>query len=101
MILGSGNVVHNLTRVNWNMQGGYSWAEAFDRYIKERILQNKHEEVIHLENAGSAAGMSVPTPDHFYPLLCVLGAVSEDDSITIFNNSCTLGSLSMTSYLFD
>lgn len=42
----------------------------------------------------------VPTPDHFYPLLYVLGATVDSDQLTVFNKSCVLGSLSMASYLF-
>jgi 4,5-DOPA dioxygenase extradiol len=101
MIFGSGNVVHNLERIKWDMKGGQPWAEEFDLYIKEKILEGNHQDIIHYEKAGSAARLSFTTPEHFHPLLCVLGAVDESDSITIFNNSCTMGSLSMTSYLFE
>ena len=99
LMIGSGNVVHNLARVNWNMTGGYDWAEAFDGYIKENIQKRRYEDVIHFEKEQTAQ-LAFYMPDHFYPLLYVLGASEERDKITIFNNSCTLGALSMTSYLF-
>lgn len=102
MILGSGNVVHNLARINWEMETGNSWAIQFDKHIKEKIISRKHEYVIHYDHGNDISAMlSIPTPDHFYPLLYVLGASDEKDNLTVFNESCTMGSLSMTSYLFD
>jgi 4,5-DOPA dioxygenase extradiol len=102
MILGSGNIVHNLARVNWKMDGGNAWAVQFDKYIKEKIIGRKHEYVVHYDHGNDIeARLSVPTPDHFYPLLYVLGASNDDDNLTVFNESCTLGALSMTSYLFE
>jgi 4,5-DOPA dioxygenase extradiol len=102
MILGSGNVVHNLSRINWEMEGGNSWAIQFDKYIKEKIVNRKHEYVVHYNHGNDiSAKLAVPTPDHFYPLLYVLGATDEEDKLTVFNDSCTMGALSMTSYLFE
>lgn len=101
LILGSGNIVHNLARVNWNMDGGYPWAEEFDDYIKSNILSRNDENVIHFEQAGSSASLAFTTLDHFAPLLYVLGASAETDHVHVFNDSCVLGALSMTSYLFE
>lgn len=100
LIFASGNVVHNLGRVNWHAEGGYPWAEAFDGYIQKSILARKYENVIHYKNAGEPAEYAFVTLDHFAPLLYVLGASDENDHITAFNEKCVLGSLSMTSYLF-
>ncbi len=101
LILGSGNVVHNLARVNWNMEGGYSWAEEFDAYMKESIINRKDENVINYQKAGDSASMAVPILDHFAPLAYILGASKAEEHVTVFNDSCILGSLSMTSYLFE
>lgn len=102
LIFGSGNVVHNLGRVNWNMENqGFSWAEEFDNYIYENILEGNDDHVIDYQKAGSAATLSVPTTDHYAPLLYVLGAADRGDKITTFNKSPVLGSLTMTSYLFE
>lgn len=101
LILGSGNIVHNLARVNWNMDGGYPWAEDFDDYIKSNVLSRNDENVIHFEQAGSSASLAFTTLDHFAPLLYVLGASAETDHVHVFNDSCVLGALSMTSYLFE
>ena len=100
LIMGSGNVVHNLHRVNWDMNGGYPWALQFDNYIKNNIVQQKHQAVINYQIGSEVADLAFRTPDHFYPLLYVLGAAQEEDEITVFNESCTLGSISMTGYLF-
>ncbi len=99
LILGSGNVVHNLSKISWNLDGGYPWAEEFDHYIKEKISNKEYQDVIHYEKAGESSKLAFYTQEHFYPLLYVLGAASDEDKSKIFNDSCVLGSLSMTSYL--
>lgn len=102
LIFGSGNVVHNLPMVEWDMEEkGFGWAEEFDNYIKQNILKKDYKKVINYELAGESANLSFQTPDHYYPLLYILGASDENDKITVFNDSCTMGSLSMTSYLFN
>lgn len=100
MIFASGNVVHNLSRVSWNMEGGFPWAREFDGYMRENILARADENAISFERAGAPAHLAVPTPDHFAPLLYALGATDAQDEIFVFNNACTLGALSMTGYLF-
>ncbi|MEA5016574.1 MAG: 4,5-DOPA dioxygenase extradiol [Candidatus Limiplasma sp.] len=96
LLLGSGNIVHNLALVDWTLNGGYAWAEDFDGYIRQRILEGRHEDVAHFERAGASAALAVPLMDHFAPLLYVLGAAGEDDPVSFFNNGYVLGSLSMT-----
>lgn len=100
MIFGSGNVVHNLSKVQWGLDVGYPWANEFDSYIKDKIIKGQHKDVINYHTAGETSKLAFYTPEHFYPLLYVLGATYEDDNLKIFNDSCTLGSISMTSYLF-
>ena len=100
LIFGSGNVVHNLSRVDWRMNDGQPWAQEFDQYIHQAILSGDYDSVLHYNRVGEAAQLSVPSIDHFAPLLYVLGASDADDSISVFNAYCTLGSMSMTSYLF-
>ncbi|MGI6239248.1 MAG: 4,5-DOPA dioxygenase extradiol [Christensenellales bacterium] len=100
MILGSGNIVHNLRRVDWNVAGGFPWAEAFDDYIKQSILSGDYARVVDYQQAGESAPLAVPTLDHYAPLLYTLGAAREDDAVRVFNDSCSLGSISMTCYQF-
>lgn len=100
LILGSGNVVHNLHRISWDVKDGYPWAKEFDAYIKEAILSGRHEDVIQFRRAGPSAEEAFYTPDHYYPLLYALGASAETDGVTVYNEACVMGSLSMTGYLF-
>ncbi|MBP2643926.1 MAG: aromatic ring-cleaving dioxygenase [Firmicutes bacterium] len=100
LIFGSGNVVHNLAKLSWQMEDGYPWAVEFDNYIKNKIISKQYHDVIRYEQAGKSSGLAFFTPEHFYPLLSILGASESDDQLTIFNDSCTMGALSMTSYLF-
>ena len=100
LILGSGNVVHNLARINWHMTGGYAWADEFDCYIQEHISSRQYQAVMKYRLAGQCASLAFTSADHFYPLFYVLGASKTADVLEIFNQSCVLGSLSMTCYLF-
>lgn len=101
LLLGSGNIVHNLRMVDWEMENkGFDWAYQFDDMIKENIESKNHKNILHYLNLGGTAKLAVPTPDHFDPLLYILGASDEKDTISVYNNSCTMGSLSMTSFLF-
>lgn len=102
LILGSGNIVHNLRLVDWHRADkGFDWAYEFDDYIYESILNRNHDNILKYNELGNIAKLAVPTPDHFYPLLYVLGASDEDDKITVYNKSCELGSLTMTAYLME
>jgi 4,5-DOPA dioxygenase extradiol len=101
LILGSGNVVHNLGRVNWGMDGGYDWATEFDGYIKEKIISREYQDVIDYSKAGKSSQLAFHSTEHFDPLLYVLGASDDQDKLSIYNGACVLGSLSMTSYLIE
>ncbi len=101
MIIGSGNIVHNLSMVNPRMEKGYEWAERFDKDIMKAIKQHRYFDCINYSKFRMAAEMSVPSTDHYLPLLYVLGAARKDDKLSIFNEGCTMGGMSMTSYLFD
>lgn len=100
MIFGSGNIVHNLAKVSWGMAGGFPWADEFDAYIKRHILAKNFEKAVQYQQAGASAALSFTTLDHYAPLLYVLGAADEADEITVFNDARTMGSLSMTGYIF-
>lgn len=100
LILGSGNIVHNLRAVDFNTVGGFDWAYSFDNYIKENIEKKDYENILKYKELGNIATYSVPTTEHFNPLLYILGATCDEDKVHIYNNSCMAGSLSMTSYVF-
>lgn len=99
LILGSGNIVHNLRLVDFNEKGGYDFAIEFDEKIKNDILNNNHENIINYKDYGDIATLSVPTEDHFAPLLYVLGA--SDGDARVLCEGYDLGAISMTSYIFD
>ncbi|MGN0364062.1 MAG: 4,5-DOPA dioxygenase extradiol [Bilifractor sp.] len=99
LILGSGNVVHNLMRVEWDNEGGTPMTISFNKKITDAVLAGKKDIVIHYDKLPEAA-YAVPTPDHFLPLLYCLGA-GADDTVRAFNNVCNLGSMAMTGYMFE
>jgi 4,5-DOPA dioxygenase extradiol len=101
MIFCSGNVVHNLSRVAWDMMGGFDWADEFDAYVKQSILRRDFGDAVDYRKAGVCAQRAVPTEDHYAPLIYALGATDGDDRVSVFNDVRTMGSLSMTGYLFE
>ncbi len=100
LLLGSGNIVHNLRMVDFGINGGFPWAYEFDKYIKDSIVSRKYDNVIQYSRYGNIAKYSIPTTEHFNPILFILGATDEKDEVKIYNESCVYGSLSMTSYVF-
>jgi 4,5-DOPA dioxygenase extradiol len=100
LILGSGNVVHNLGLVNWSMTGGFPWADEFDGWVRTRVLSGRYDEVLRWQDAGESARRAFRTSEHFAPLACVLGAAEDGDRAEARCEARTLGALSMTGYLF-
>jgi 4,5-DOPA dioxygenase extradiol len=96
LILGSGNIVHNLREVVWE-DTAYDWALEFDAKIKDLILSGDHMAIIDFSKLGRSARLSVPTLDHYLPLLYVLGAQEKRDNVRFFADKVTLGSMSMRS----
>jgi 4,5-DOPA dioxygenase extradiol len=101
LIIGSGNIVHNLGLVNWEKIDepgfGYDWAIEANEKIKKFILSNDHKALIDYKSQGRAINMAIPTPEHFLPLLYSLALKEENEIINIFNDKEVAGSLSMTS----
>jgi 4,5-DOPA dioxygenase extradiol len=96
LILGSGNIVHNLREMVWD-DSASDWALAFDAKVKGLILSGDHEAIIQYSKLGRSARWAVPTPEHYLPLLYVLGVQDESDSVAFFADKVTLGSMSMRS----
>jgi len=101
LIIGSGNMVHNLGLVNWakiNEPGfGYDWAIEANERMKKYILSNDHKALIDYKLQGKAFNLAVPTPEHFLPLLYALALKEENEMVNIFNDIPVAGSLTMTS----
>lgn len=101
VVVASGNIVHNLQLIDYNKQDGFNWANKFDNFIKENIINKNIEAIVNFNNSIFDYRHSVPTPEHFYPLLIALGCAEEYKQVEIFNEGCFLGSISMTSYIFE
>lgn len=100
LILGSGNVVHNLGLLAWDEEGGFAWADEFDEWVKQGV-SSKEEEKLFNYTQHKYAIKAVPTTEHLAPLFYCLGAVHATQyALHIINNMCVMGSLSMTSYIF-
>jgi len=97
LIIGSGNMVHNLRLINWNNTEEFDWALEANEKFKQLILNNDHEQLISYKNLSKEIQLAVPTPEHFLPLLYVLSLKSENEQISFFNDKAELGSISMTS----
>lgn len=101
LIIGSGNMVHNLRMVAWDkLEGpayGYDWALQMNQTFKDLILNKEHELLIHYNRLGKEAKLAIPTPEHYLPLLYTLGLQSKDDTVSFFNDKPVGGSLTMTS----
>ncbi|RZK43962.1 MAG: 4,5-DOPA dioxygenase extradiol [Pedobacter sp.] len=99
LILGSGNIVHNLRMMNWGMinGGGYDWAIEAQDLFRNLILNKDHQPLTRYESLGSAARLAIPTPEHYLPLLYTLGLQGENEEATLFNDKAIGGSLTMTS----
>jgi 4,5-DOPA dioxygenase extradiol len=96
-ILGSGNVVHNLRRVQWNRpDGAFDWAERFDDAVASR-LEDQPSDILKVTEHPDYR-LAVPTPDHFIPLLYVAGLATADQPIRALLRGYAFGSISMTCY---
>ncbi len=98
LIIGSGNMVHNLGIMNWKLpESGYDWAIEMNSTFKSLIVKGDHAPLIQYETLGQAAKLSIPTPEHYLPLLYILGLKEENESVSFFNDKTVMGSVSMTS----
>jgi 4,5-DOPA dioxygenase extradiol len=100
LILGSGNMVHNLGKIAFDKMDqpfGFDWALEMDEYCSSHILSSDHQALINYQKLGKSALLSVPTPDHYYPLLYILGLQEKGEAVELFNAGPVAGSLTMTS----
>ena len=100
LIMGSGNMVHNLGMVAWDKLDapfGFDWAVEMNEVFKSKILNGDHKPLLNYEALNRASRLAIPTPDHYYPLMYTLGLQSKGEEVSIFNDKLMAGSLSMTS----
>jgi 4,5-DOPA dioxygenase extradiol len=98
LIFGSGNVVHNLHTYAWgrHLPEPYDWAMSFEQRVRELLLAEEYGPLINYENQlGTEADLAVPTPDHYLPLLYVVGTRTPSESLTFPVEGVDGGSVSM------
>jgi 4,5-DOPA dioxygenase extradiol len=99
MVIGSGNIVHNLRLLN--PQGATpQWAINFDNYIKTALETGDDDALIHIEHTGESAKLAVPSDEHYLPLLYVTAMRHADDNMHFMTENFDLGSLSMRSVIY-
>jgi 4,5-DOPA dioxygenase extradiol len=104
LIMGSGNMVHNLGMVAWdklNSPGfGFDWALEIDDIFKKKIENRDYESLINWTELHQQISLAVPSLDHYIPLIYSVGLSEKEDEISFFNNKAVAGSLTMTSVQF-
>ncbi len=104
LIIGSGNMVHNLRMVAWDKlnepEYGYDWAKQMNQTFKELITNGSDDKLIQYQNLGKEALLSIPTPEHYLPLIYTLGLKGKTETVSFFNDKAVGGSLTMTSVKF-
>ena len=101
LIIGSGNMVHNLRMVAWDKLDaddyGYDWAIEASEKMKKFILNGDHKQLINYRSHGKSFELAIPTPEHYLPLLYTMALKEENDTVSLFNDKAVAGSLTMTS----
>lgn len=104
LIIGSGNLVHNLRMIAWDKMEvpnyGFDWAIEMHEIFKQKISAGDHKALINYESLGKSARLAIPTPDHYYPLMYILGLQQKQETPVYFNDQLVAGSLNMTSVQF-
>jgi 4,5-DOPA dioxygenase extradiol len=102
LIVGSGNMVHNLGLVAWrrlNEEFAFDWAQEASDKMRSYIVNQDFDKLINYTSQGKSFELAIPTPEHYYPLLYALALKEKGDEIDIFNDKPVAGSLTMTSVL--
>lgn len=103
LIIGSGNMIHNLGMVAWNKLNdayAYDWALKMNETFKSLIQDGDHKALVNYSLLGKEATLAIPTPEHYLPLMYTLGLKGSKDAISFFNDKVVGGSLNMTSVRF-
>jgi 4,5-DOPA dioxygenase extradiol len=96
LIIGSGNIVHNLGMINWNNDKPFDWAIEANQTVKKLITDGDYKSLINYKSLGSAMNLAVPTPEHYLPLMYTLALKQDNENISFFNEKTVMGSIAMT-----
>lgn len=100
LILGSGNMVHNLRILDWHSPDrGYDWAIDANEQFKKMIVEQDYRQLFQIRDISEAFKMAVPSYDHYHPMMYVMGVQNKKDEVSFFNDQLMMGSLSMTSFI--
>ena len=103
LIIGSGNMVHNLRMISWEKMNtdnyGFDWAVEMNENFKALIQKGEHQPLINYDRFGLPGKLAIPTPEHYLPLLYTLGLQNSSEKASIFNDKAVAGSLTMTSVM--
>lgn len=102
LIIGSGNIVHNLGKINWGgpEEFGYDWAIQANDEMKKHVVERNFKALTEYQKQGQHWLLSIPSPDHYYPLMYILGLSQPKEEVKIFNDKVAMGSITMTSFQF-
>ena len=103
LIIGSGNIVHNLRMIDWqhvNEFHAYDWASDINNLVRDKTLNGDFKALINYDRLHGEILKAIPTPDHYYPFIYTLGMVQPSEPIEVFNDHPVGGSITMTSYRF-
>jgi len=105
LIIGSGNMVHNLGMVAWDklneVDYAYDWALEASEKMRTFIDGGDHTSLINFQSQGKAFNLAIPTPEHYLPLLYILALQEKNEKVELFNDKAVGGSLTMTSLKID
>ncbi|MFN5370646.1 MAG: 4,5-DOPA dioxygenase extradiol [Bacteroidia bacterium] len=103
LVIGSGNMVHNLGKVAWNRLNdigfAFDWAQEASSKMKSFIVNGDHQSLIDFRKQGTAFDLAIPSAEHYLPLLYVLGMQDKSDNLKLFNDKALAGALTMTSLM--
>lgn len=101
LIIGSGNIVHNLRMVEWrrlNDTFGFDWAVEANEKMKKYMLNGDHQQLINFRSQGKSFDLAIPTPEHYLPFLYSLALQDKNEELKLFNDKAVAGSITMTSF---
>jgi len=98
LVLGSGNIVHNLSAIDFHRKDGYDWAIRFGEEIAKRVLDDDREGLFRYSELADA-DRAVPTPEHYLPLIYAAAVREPGDRVESFNHAVVMGSISMHSFV--